>query len=244
MPEGRGRGRRRRRCRSPLRLSIADTLTLGNATCGFMAVYFTTTGILIPHLTGSDETGMARHSAATAVILMLLRGRLRPLRRSGGPQAAQLADGRGAGQPLRPDQLRSRPGVLRAGLRHGRRRRPPARWRRSAAIVVLLAVVLRLARFSCVTDEGRHVPGHAEPLRRADGRLDRAARAALRADAAGDHRHGVADGEPGRVPQAAGPSSRWRCSAGSCCDGRCWRPGRSTPPAVSCCSRPAARCRS
>ena len=32
------------------RLSIADTLTLGNATCGFMAVYFTTTGILIPHL--------------------------------------------------------------------------------------------------------------------------------------------------------------------------------------------------
>lgn len=54
-----------------LRLSIADTLTLGNATCGFMAVYFTTTGILIPHLTGSEETGMARHSAATAVILML-----------------------------------------------------------------------------------------------------------------------------------------------------------------------------
>ena len=55
-----------------LRLSIADTLTLGNATCGFMAVYFTTTGILIPHLQGSAETGMARHSAATAVILMLL----------------------------------------------------------------------------------------------------------------------------------------------------------------------------
>jgi CDP-diacylglycerol--serine O-phosphatidyltransferase len=54
-----------------LRLSIADTLTLGNATCGFMAVYFTTTGILIPHLQGSQETGMARHSAATAVILML-----------------------------------------------------------------------------------------------------------------------------------------------------------------------------
>ena len=71
-----------------LRLSIADTLTLGNATCGFMAVYFTTTGILIPHLTGSDESGMARHSAATAVILMLLRGGLRPLRRARGAQAA------------------------------------------------------------------------------------------------------------------------------------------------------------
>lgn len=54
-----------------MRLSIADTLTLGNATCGFMAVYFSTTGILIPHLQGSEESGMARHSAATAVILML-----------------------------------------------------------------------------------------------------------------------------------------------------------------------------
>ncbi|MZD04240.1 CDP-diacylglycerol--serine O-phosphatidyltransferase, partial [Streptomyces sp. SID5785] len=54
-----------------LRLSIADTLTLGNATCGFMAVYFTTTGILIPHIQGSNDSGMARHSAATAVILML-----------------------------------------------------------------------------------------------------------------------------------------------------------------------------
>lgn len=39
-----------------LRLSIADTLTLGNATCGFMAVYFTTTGILIPHLQGARRT--------------------------------------------------------------------------------------------------------------------------------------------------------------------------------------------
>ena len=46
-----------------LRLSIADTLTLGNATCGFMAVYFTTTGILIPDLMGSQESGMARNSA-------------------------------------------------------------------------------------------------------------------------------------------------------------------------------------
>lgn len=54
------------------RLSIADTLTLGNAICGFMAVYFTTTGVLIPHLTGHDDGGMARHSAAMAVILMLL----------------------------------------------------------------------------------------------------------------------------------------------------------------------------
>ena len=61
-----------------LRLSIADTLTLGNATCGFMAVYFTTTGILIPHLTGSQESGMARHSAAgTCRIAMATLGRMR-----------------------------------------------------------------------------------------------------------------------------------------------------------------------
>ncbi|CAM5343032.1 hypothetical protein SALBM135S_10106 [Streptomyces alboniger] len=65
-----------------LRLSIADTLTLGNATCGFMAVYFTTTGILIPHLQGSNESGMARHSRRDRRDPDALRGRLRPLRRT------------------------------------------------------------------------------------------------------------------------------------------------------------------
>jgi CDP-diacylglycerol--serine O-phosphatidyltransferase len=132
------------------RLSIADTLTLGNATCGFMAVYFTTTGVLIPHLTGSDDGGMARHSAATAVILMLLASVFdlfdglvaRKLRSSAmGAELDNLSDLISFG--LAPayfvvvwgmvaDDAHQRVSVV-------------------AAIVVLLAVVLRLARFSCVT---------------------------------------------------------------------------------------------
>ncbi|MFD9910037.1 CDP-diacylglycerol--serine O-phosphatidyltransferase [Streptomyces sp. NPDC059063] len=133
-----------------LRLSIADTLTLGNATCGFMAVYFTTTGILIPHLTGSDESGMARHSAATAVILMLCAAVFdlfdglvaRKLRSSPmGAELDNLSDLISFG--LAPAYF-----VLVYGMVAD-----DAHQRVAAvgAIVVLLAVVLRLARFSCVT---------------------------------------------------------------------------------------------
>ena len=131
------------------RLSIADTLTLGNATCGFMAVYFTTTGVLIPHLTGSEDGGMARHSAASAVVLMLLASVFdlfdglvaRKLRSSAmGAELDNLSDLISFG--LAPayfvavwgmvaDDAHQRVSVL-------------------AAVVVLLAVVLRLARFSCV----------------------------------------------------------------------------------------------
>ncbi|MEU6059242.1 CDP-diacylglycerol--serine O-phosphatidyltransferase [Streptomyces sp. NPDC047097] len=133
-----------------LRLSIADTLTLGNATCGFMAVYFTTTGILIPHLTGSDESGMARHSAATAVILMLCAAVFdlfdglvaRKLRSSPmGAELDNLSDLISFG--LAPAYF-----VLVYGMvADDAHQRVSA----VAAIVVLLAVVLRLARFSCVT---------------------------------------------------------------------------------------------
>src|SRR6478672_10705868 len=110
-----------------LRLSIADTLTLGNATCGFMAVYFTTTGILIPHLQGSQETGMARHSAATAVILMLCAA------------VFDLVYGMVA------DDAHQRVAAV-------------------GAIVVLLAVVLRLARFSCVTVKDGTFQGMPSPF--------------------------------------------------------------------------------
>ena len=165
------------------RLSIADTLTLGNATCGFMAVYFTTTGVLIPHLTGSEDGGMARHSAATAVILMLLAAVFdlfdglvaRKLRSSAmGAELDNLSDLISFG--LAPAYF-----VLVWGMVAD-----DAHQRVSvvAAIVVLLAVVLRLAQILLRDDAGRNVPGHAEPLRRVDGRLDRAAGAAVRADAA------------------------------------------------------------
>ncbi|MEV5311979.1 CDP-diacylglycerol--serine O-phosphatidyltransferase [Streptomyces glaucescens] len=146
-----------------LRLSIADTLTLGNATCGFMAVYFTTTGILIPHLTGSEETGMARHSAATAVILMLCAAVFdlfdglvaRKLRSSPmGAELDNLSDLISFG--LAPAYF-----VLVYGMvANDAHQRVAA----VGAIVVLLAVVLRLARFSCVTMKDGMFQGMPSPF--------------------------------------------------------------------------------
>lgn len=146
-----------------LRLSIADTLTLGNATCGFMAVYFTTTGILIPHLQGSQESGMARHSAATAVILMLCAAVFdlfdglvaRKLRSSPmGAELDNLSDLISFG--LAPAYF-----VLVYGMVAD-----DAHQRVAAvgAIVVLLAVVLRLARFSCVTVKDGTFQGMPSPF--------------------------------------------------------------------------------
>ncbi len=54
------------------RLSIADVLTLGNAVCGFSAIYFITTGILVPHFTGAGGAGMAQHNAAAAVMMIVM----------------------------------------------------------------------------------------------------------------------------------------------------------------------------
>ncbi|MBF6054716.1 CDP-diacylglycerol--serine O-phosphatidyltransferase [Streptomyces eurocidicus] len=131
------------------RLSIADTLTLGNAICGFMAVYFTTTGVLIPHLTGNEDGGMARHSAATAVILMLLASIFdlfdglvaRKLRSSAmGAELDNLSDLISFG--LAPAYFV----VVWGMVADDAHQRVSA----VAAVVVLLAVVLRLARFSCV----------------------------------------------------------------------------------------------
>ncbi len=131
------------------RLSIADTLTLGNAICGFMAVYFTTTGVLIPHLTGMDDGGMARHSAAMAVILMLLASVFdlfdglvaRKLRASAmGAELDNLSDLISFG--LAPAYFVVTWGMVAQDANQ--------RVSVVAAVVVLLAVILRLARFSCV----------------------------------------------------------------------------------------------
>ncbi|MEU1012061.1 CDP-diacylglycerol--serine O-phosphatidyltransferase [Streptomyces sp. NPDC005890] len=145
-----------------LRLSIADTLTLGNATCGFMAVYFTTTGILIPHLSG-DDAGMARNSAATAVILMLCAAVFdlfdglvaRKLRSSPmGAELDNLSDLISFG--LAPAYF-----VLVYGMVA---RDAHERVAAVGAIVVLLAVVLRLARFSCVTMKDGMFQGMPSPF--------------------------------------------------------------------------------
>ncbi|MFF4951148.1 CDP-alcohol phosphatidyltransferase family protein [Streptomyces chattanoogensis] len=135
------------------RLSIADTLTLGNAICGFMAVYFTTTGVLIPHLTGTEDGGMARHSAAVAVILMLMASVFdlfdglvaRKLRASAmGAELDNLSDLISFG--LAPAYFVVTWGMVASGANQANQRVSVV-----AAVVVLLAVVLRLARFSCVT---------------------------------------------------------------------------------------------
>ncbi|MEU9116790.1 CDP-diacylglycerol--serine O-phosphatidyltransferase [Streptomyces sp. NPDC048483] len=134
------------------RLSIADTLTLGNAICGFMAVYFTTTGVLIPHLTGTEDGGMARHSAAVAVILMLMASVFdlfdglvaRKLRASAmGAELDNLSDLISFG--LAPAYFVVTWGMVASGTDANQRVSVVA------AVVVLLAVILRLARFSCVT---------------------------------------------------------------------------------------------
>ncbi len=131
-----------------MRLSIADALTLGNATCGFMAVYFTTTGVLIPHLTG--DGGTARHGAATAVMLMLLASVFdlfdglvaRKLRSSAmGAELDNLSDLVSFG--LAPAYFVLVWGMVANDAHQG--------VSVLAAVVVLLAVVLRLARFSCLT---------------------------------------------------------------------------------------------
>ncbi|MFF0740070.1 CDP-diacylglycerol--serine O-phosphatidyltransferase [Streptomyces sp. NPDC004111] len=146
-----------------LRLSIADTLTLGNATCGFMAVYFTTTGILIPHLQGSQETGMARNSAATAVILMLLAAIFdlcdglvaRKLRSSPmGAELDNLSDLISFG--LAPAYF-----VLVYGMVADDAQQKVAAL---AAIVVLLAVIMRLARFSVVAMKDGMFQGMPSPF--------------------------------------------------------------------------------
>ncbi|WP_344324730.1 CDP-diacylglycerol--serine O-phosphatidyltransferase [Streptomyces macrosporus] len=132
-----------------MRLSIADALTLGNATCGFMAVYFTTTGVLIPHLTGGDG-GTARHGAATAVLLMLLASVFdlfdglvaRKLRSSAmGAELDNLSDLISFG--LAPAYFVLVWGMVANDAHQG--------VSVLAGVVVLLAVVLRLARFSCLT---------------------------------------------------------------------------------------------
>ncbi|MDT3398654.1 CDP-alcohol phosphatidyltransferase family protein [Streptomyces sp. B1866] len=145
------------------RLSIADTLTLGNATCGFLAVYFTTTGVLIPHLTGHEDGGIARHSAATAVMCMLLASVFdlfdglvaRKLRASAmGAELDNLSDLISFG--LAPAYF-----VLVWGLiADDAYQRVSA----VAAILVLLAVVLRLARFSCVTPRRGVFQGMPSPF--------------------------------------------------------------------------------
>jgi CDP-diacylglycerol--serine O-phosphatidyltransferase len=156
------RDRELRRPLSPQHLSTADLFTLGNAVCGFLAIYCTTTGVLIPHLTGVATSG-DRRSAAAAVTLLLIGSMCdlfdglvaRKLRSSAlGAELDNLADLISFG--IAPAYF-----VVVWGMTAG-----GAHQRVSAgiAIMVLLAVVLRLARFSCTAARPGVFQGMPSPM--------------------------------------------------------------------------------
>jgi len=142
------RDRELRAPRSPQHLSTADFLTLGNAVCGFLAIYSITTGILMPHLT--NESGAPiKGSAATAVTLLLIGSMCdlfdglvaRKLRSSAlGAELDNLADLISFG--IAPAYFVAVWGIVSPGS--------DQRFSALIALTVLLAVVLRLARFSAV----------------------------------------------------------------------------------------------
>ncbi|MDH6134384.1 CDP-diacylglycerol--serine O-phosphatidyltransferase [Kitasatospora sp. MAA4] len=145
------RDRELRAPRSPQTLSTADFLTLGNAVCGFLAIYSITTNMLIPHINGSDGSagGVVRHGAATAVTLLLLGSMCdlfdglvaRKLRSSAlGAELDNLADLISFG--IAPAYFVAVWGIVSPGGKQG--------LSAFIALTVLLAVVLRLARFSTV----------------------------------------------------------------------------------------------
>ncbi|GAA2742515.1 MULTISPECIES: CDP-alcohol phosphatidyltransferase family protein [Kitasatospora] len=142
------RDRELRAPRSPQHLSTADFLTLGNAVCGFLAIYSITTGILMPHLTG-ESNAPVKHSAATAVTLLLIGSMCdlfdglvaRKLRSSAlGAELDNLADLISFG--IAPAYFVAVWGIVSPGS--------DQRLSALIALTVLLAVVLRLARFSAV----------------------------------------------------------------------------------------------
>ncbi|MEV7027775.1 CDP-alcohol phosphatidyltransferase family protein [Kitasatospora sp. NPDC093558] len=142
------RDRELRAPRSPQHLSTADFLTLGNAVCGFLAIYSITTGVLIPHITNPD-VAPDRHSAATAVTLLLIGSMCdlfdglvaRKLRSSAlGAELDNLADLISFG--IAPAYFVAVWGMVSQGSNRT--------LSALIALTVLLAVVLRLARFSAV----------------------------------------------------------------------------------------------
>ncbi|GGQ73594.1 MULTISPECIES: CDP-alcohol phosphatidyltransferase family protein [Kitasatospora] len=142
------RDRELRAPRSPQHLSTADFLTLGNAVCGFLAIYSTTTGILMPHLTG-ESNAPVKHSAATVVTLLLIGAMCdlfdglvaRKLRSSAlGAELDNLADLISFG--IAPAYFVAVWGLVSSGSNQ--------QLSAFIALTVLLAVVLRLARFSAV----------------------------------------------------------------------------------------------
>ncbi|HLU97153.1 MAG TPA: CDP-diacylglycerol--serine O-phosphatidyltransferase [Thermobifida alba] len=144
------------------RLSVADYLTLGNALCGFMAVCQLVAAQLA-HTAEGLAGPLPREAVATSIVLLL------------GAAACDLFDGRLArrlGGSVMGAELDNLADVISFGV-------APAFfvvvWGSSAhpagsvlvlvvAAAVLLAVVVRLARFSCQSPGERHFTGLPSPF--------------------------------------------------------------------------------
>ncbi|MFJ4698028.1 CDP-diacylglycerol--serine O-phosphatidyltransferase [Streptomyces sp. NPDC088768] len=134
-----------------MRLSLADLLTLGNAVCGFAAIYCVTTAVLIPHLLDGTSGDGVRQGGASAVMFILL-GALFDLcdgivaRRFGGsgmgPELDNLSDLISFG--LAPAYFVLVWGLVGGGENH-------LGLATVSAVAVLLGGVMRLARFSITT---------------------------------------------------------------------------------------------
>ncbi|MFJ4435932.1 CDP-diacylglycerol--serine O-phosphatidyltransferase [Streptomyces sp. NPDC088923] len=134
-----------------LRLSLADLLTLGNAVCGFAAIYCVTTAVLIPHLLDGTSGDGVRQGGASAVMFILL-GALFDLcdgivaRRFGGSgmgaELDNLSDLISFG--LAPAYFVLVWGLVGGGENH-------LGLTTVSAVAVLLGGVMRLARFSITT---------------------------------------------------------------------------------------------
>ncbi|NUP33416.1 MAG: CDP-diacylglycerol--serine O-phosphatidyltransferase [Streptomycetaceae bacterium] len=128
------------------RISAADVLTLGNAACGFLAVYFLAVATVAQHMDGYGVPA-DRRSAGAAVVLMLIGALFdlcdglvaRKLRRSAlGAELDNLADVITFG--VAPAFFV----VTWAAVPLGPRKTPAVR----VALAVMIAGVLRLARFA------------------------------------------------------------------------------------------------
>ncbi|MBR8741497.1 CDP-diacylglycerol--serine O-phosphatidyltransferase [Nocardiopsis sp. MG754419] len=129
-----------------LRLGVADYLTLGNALCGFLAVWALATA-QSAHVAAGTVGPLPKAALATAVGLMLVAAALDVL----DGRVARKWGGSGMGAEL--DNLAD---VISFGvapafffLVWGTIAGDGAIWPVAAAGAVLLAVIVRLARFSC-----------------------------------------------------------------------------------------------
>lgn len=145
-----------------LRLKVADYLTLGNALCGFMAVW-QLAAAQVGQVSAGVVGPLQREAVATAVILLLLAA------------ACDVFDGRvarklgGSGMGAELDNLAD---VISFGFAPaffvvtwgGLGGEPQGLFAIAAGAAVLLAVVVRLARFSCQAPGTNYFTGLPSPF--------------------------------------------------------------------------------